>query len=42
MLININKISPIELISKLSKNGYYTYLEYINLCRMSEENWVKY
>ena len=37
ILIKKKKIAPIELIPKLSKNGYYTFPEYINLCRMSED-----
>ena len=35
-LIKKKKIAPIELIPKLSKNGYHTFPEYIYLCRMSE------
>ncbi len=35
-LIKKKKISLIELILKLSKNEYYIYPEYINLSRMSE------
>ena len=35
-LIKKKKIAPIELIPKLSKNGYHTFPEFIYLCRMSE------